>query len=301
MSGSHTFEGLNVALATPFLPDGKIDLPNFRKLVQHVVSGGVDVLIPLGSTGEAATIADSERDELIKAALEEASGKPVVVGCGSNNTVQAIAWVKRAKELGAQGALVVTPPYSKPTLTGLVAHFKAITDAVPGFPIILYNVPSRTGQNITPAMLNELWKNPQIVAVKESSGNVAQIAEIARTLPAGKTLLCGDDNLALPAIAVGASGLVSVLGNALPAETKALVEAARAGRRDDAIKIHQQLLPFIDALFVESNPIPLKAVLHSMGIGGDFVRLPLAPASAETRAKLEATLKAAQFKAPAHA
>src|SRR5262249_34126263 len=152
------------------------------------------------------------------------------------------------------------PFYNKPTIEGLEAHYKAVAQAAPGLPIILYNVPGRTGLNVTPAMLNRLWKNDAIVAVKESSGNVLQIAEICRTLPAGKVVLSGDDNLAVPSIAVGASGLVSVIGNALPAETKALVEAARSGRRQEAVDLHQRLLPFIDAIFTESNPIPLKAV-----------------------------------------
>jgi len=275
--------GLAVALATPFTPAGEVDLPAFRKLVRHVVAGGVDTLVPLGTTGEASTLLDAERDAIIAACLEESSGRRVIVGTGHNATRQAAAMTKRAQALGAAGALVVTPYYNKPNPDGLVAHYAAIAEAAPGFPLISYNVPGRTGQNVTPAVLMRLWQNPQVVAVKESSGSLAQIAEVARTLPPGKTLLSGDDNLALASMAVGASGLVSVLGNVLPGETAAMIAAARRGNTLEALRLHQQLLPLMDALFVESNPIPLKAALKLLGIGEDVVRLPLMPASAATR------------------
>jgi 4-hydroxy-tetrahydrodipicolinate synthase len=280
------FTGLSVALATPFTPDFAVDLPGFRRLVRSMVDGGVDNLVVLGSTGEAATTLEAERDALITACLEEAGSCPVIVGTGSNATAQAAAWTRRAQGLGAQGALVVTPYYNKPTPDGLVAHYQAVTDAAPGLPVIIYNVPGRTGLNLLPATLNRLWQNPQLVAVKESSGNLAQISEVARTLPQGKTLLSGDDGLALAAIAVGASGLVSVLGNVLPKETKKLVDLALAGRRQEAIALHQALLPLMDALFLESNPIPTKAALALKGICGDTLRLPLVSASAATRARL---------------
>ena len=282
--------GLSVALATPFTPAGEVDLPAFRKLVRHVVAGGVDVLVPLGSTGEAATILDSERDALIDACLEESGGRPVVVGTGHNATRHAAMWTRRAQGMGAAGALVVTPYYNKPTPSGLVAHFAAVAEAAPGFPIVAYNVPGRTGLNLAPATLARLWENPQVVAVKESSGNLAQIAEIARTLPKGKQLLSGDDNLALASIAVGADGLVSVLANLLPGETAAMVASAREGNLAEARRLHQQLLPLMDALFLESNPIPLKAGLKLLGLGEDLVRLPLVPADATTRKRLAEAL-----------
>jgi 4-hydroxy-tetrahydrodipicolinate synthase len=286
------FTGLSVALATPFTPDFAVDFPAFRRLVRHVVDGGVDNLVVLGSTGEAATILEAERDALITACLEEAGTVPVVAGTGSNATAQAAAWTRRAQALGVQGALVVTPYYNKPTPGGLVAHFQAVTQAAPGLPVIIYNVPGRTGLNLLPATLSLLWQNPQLVAVKESSGNLAQIAEIARTLPQGKVLLSGDDNLALASMAVGASGLVSVLANVLPAEAKRLVDLALAGRRAEAIAQHQALLPLMDALFLESNPIPTKAALALKGICSDTLRLPLVAASAATRARLAEILKA---------
>jgi len=282
--------GLAVALATPLTTSGELDLPAFRKLVRHVVGGGVDTLIPLGTTGEAPTLLDEERDAVITACLEESKGRPVVVGTGSNATRQAAAMTRRAQELGAAGALVVTPYYNKPNPDGLVAHYAAIAEAAPGLPLIAYNVPARTGLNVTPAVLLRLWENPQVVAVKESSGNLAQIAEVARTLPAGKTLLSGDDNLALAAIAVGATGLISVLGNVLPRETAMMIAAARRGNTLEALRLHQQLLPLMDALFLESNPIPLKAALKLIGIGEDTLRLPLVPASAATRTRVAEAL-----------
>jgi len=282
--------GLSVALATPFTPAGEVDISAFRRLVRHVVAGGVDVLVPLGSTGEAATILDSERDAIVEACLEECGGRPVVVGTGHNATRQAAVWTRRAQGLGAAGALVVTPYYNKPTPSGLVAHFAAVAEAAPGLPLVVYNVPGRTGLNLTPAALARLWENPQVVAVKESSGNLAQIGEIARTLPPGKQLLSGDDNLALASIAVGAAGLVSVLANLLPGETAAMVAAARGGAFAEALRLHQQLLPLMDALFLESNPIPLKAGLQLLGLGADLVRLPLVPADATTRKRLAEAL-----------
>ena len=282
--------GLLVALATPFTPDGQVDLPAFRRVVRRVVDGGGDGLVVLGSTGEAATLTEADRDLLIRACLDEAGPLPVIVGTGSNATAQAAAWTRRAQELGAHGALVVTPYYNKPTPGGLVAHYQAVADAAPELPLIVYNVPGRTGLNVTPATLARLWENPAVVAVKESSGNLAQIAEIARTLPMGKVLLSGDDNLALPSIAVGASGLVSVIGNLAPRQTKRLVTLALEGRRLEAAAQLHAMLPLMDALFLESNPIPLKAALQLAGVCGDTLRLPLEAANADTRARLAALM-----------
>ncbi len=293
MKDATRLNGLGIALATPFLPPGPgspgaggIDFPAWRKLVRHVVKGGVDFLVVLGSTGEAATVLPDERDELIRTAKEECGGIPVVVGTGHNSTVSAAEMAAGAARLGADGLLVVTPYYNKPQPAGLEAHYRFVAAAAPELPIILYNVPGRTGLNLLPKDLPRLWAIPQVVGLKESSGNLAQIGEIARTLPKDKVLLSGDDALALPAIAVGATGLISVAGNLLPAETKALVDAAVAGRRAEAIAIHQRLLPIMDALFLESNPVPLKAALAIAGICGADPRLPLFPASEATRARL---------------
>jgi len=278
--------GFHVALATPFNADSSVDFPAFRRLVRHVAGGGADGLVVLGSTGEAATILDDERDALVAITLEEAGSAKVIVGTGSNATRQTAEWTRRAQAQGAQGALVVTPYYNKPTTGGLVAHYEAVAQAAPGLPLIVYNVPGRTGLNVTPQALARIWENPQVVAVKESSGNLAQIAEIARTLPQGKTLLSGDDGLGLASIAVGASGLISVIGNILPRETGQLVRLALAGRREEALALHYAILPVMDALFLESNPIPLKAALEQLDICGSTLRLPLTSASQATRARL---------------
>ena len=294
MVDATNFGGLCVALVTPFTPRGEVDLPAFRRVVRHVVEGGADVLVPLGSTGEAATLEEAERDTLVLACLEEARGRPVLVGTGHNATARAAAWTRRAQQLGATGALVVTPFYNKPTPAGLVAHFRACADAAPGLPLVAYNVPGRTGQNVTPAVLARLWQNEAVVAVKESSGNLAQVGEIAAALPAGKRLLSGDDNLALATIALGGAGLVSVLGNVLPRETKALVDAALAGRMAEARAWHRRLLPLMGALFIESNPIPAKAALALLGICDDALRLPLTKADLATRQALTEALHQAQ-------
>ena len=287
---STDFSGLFVALATPFQDDGTLDLPAFRRLVRHVVDGGADGLVPLGSTGEAATLEAPERDALIEACLAEAGRCTVVAGCGSNSTAQAAAMAARARQLGAHGALVVTPYYNKPVTAGLLAHFRAVEQAAPGLPLIVYNVPGRTGLNLLPDALAQLWALPAVVAVKESSGNLAQIVEIAAALPPGKRLLAGDDNLALPTIAAGGCGLVSVLGNVLPRECKALVETARAGRLAEAQVLQRRLLPLMQALFVESNPIPLKAALQQLGLCADALRLPLTRATPATRERLRTAL-----------
>jgi len=296
MIATNNLQGLGVALATPFFPAsgpedaGAIDLAAFRRLVRHVVGGGTDFLVVLGSTGEAATVRADERGALIAAAREESGGRPVVVGAGHNSTSEAVVLAAQAAAAGADALLVVTPYYNKPQGAGLEAHFRAVAAAAPGLPIIVYNVPGRTGLNLLPKDLARLWTIPQVVAVKESSGNLAQIGEIARTLPAGKLIFSGDDALALPAIAVGAAGLISVAGNVLPAECKALVDAALAGRRDEACAWHYRLLPPMDALFLESNPSPLKAALAMMGLGSDALRLPLARASEATRTRIAEVL-----------
>jgi 4-hydroxy-tetrahydrodipicolinate synthase len=288
-----TFEGLAVALATPFDRRGEVDLPAFRRLVAHVVSGGVDTLVALGTSGEASTLDERERDLVVQACLAESRGRPVVVGTGTNATSTTVKYTLRAREMGAAGALVVTPYYNKPMDAGMFAHYAAIAKAAPGFPIIAYNVPGRTAVSISLAALDRIWGIPEVVALKESTGNLPRIADIARTLPPGKTLLAGDDNVALASIAVGAAGLVSVIANVLPRETKALVEAARRADLAEAQRIDQRLRPLMDALFVESNPIPLKAALSLAGICEPAVRLPLTPAEPATVEKLKAGLKTA--------
>lgn len=304
MSGAQ-FTGLGVALATPFttgtegaakLPGGSsrkrpaVDLAAYRALVQHVVTGGADFLVVLGSTGEAATVDEQERAALIESARGAAPGVPLVVGTGHNNTEYAVALARAAVASGADGLLVVTPYYNKPQPAGIVAHFRAIAEELPGVPIIAYNVPGRTGTNLTPETLRELWAIPEVVAVKESSGDVRQLAQICQEAPTGKTVLAGDDDLALPAVAVGATGLVSVCGNVAPAHAAALVQAAVSGDLAGARELNAELAPLMSALFAETNPVPLKAALACLGLATGMVRSPLAPAAPDTWARVQSAL-----------
>ncbi len=293
MMNAASFTGLGVALATPFSAQDAdtVDIEAFRALVRSVRLGGADFLVALGSTGEAATVRGEEREGIIRVALEESGGLPVVVGVGHNATARTVAMAREAAALGAHGLLVVTPYYNKPQAAGLEAHYRAVAAAAPGLPIIAYNVPGRTGLNMTPDILARLWAIPELIGLKESSGNLAQIGEIARCLPPGKLLLSGDDALALPAIALGANGLVSVAGNAAPAQLKALVGAALAGRRKEAQELHYRLLPLMDALFAESNPVPLKAGLEELGLCSSLPRLPLVGASEPTRQRVRRALQ----------
>ena len=283
---SADFTGLAVALATPFGADGRLDLAAYRRIVRHVARGGVDTLVALGSTGEASTLDDDERELLVQVCLEEAQGRQVLVGAGSNNTRRAAGWARRAQELGASGVLVVVPYYNKPTPRGIVMHFRAIAEAAPGLPIVAYNVQGRTGTNLTPETLGALWELDEVVAVKESSGNLGQISAICAELPRDKTVLAGDDHLALATLAVGGSGLVSVAANLVPLEVAALVTAAREGQLAVARALHARLAPLFDALFVESNPIPLKAGLTHLGLAEDHLRLPLTRPEPSTRARI---------------
>lgn len=304
MSGAQ-FTGLGVALATPFttgtegaakLPGGSsrkrpaVDLAAYRSLVQHVVAGGADFLVVLGSTGEAATVDEQERAALTETARGAAPGVPVVVGTGHNNTEYAVTLAREAIASGADGLLVVTPYYNKPQPAGIVAHFRAITEELPGVPVIAYNVPGRTGTNLTPETLRKLWAIPEVVAVKESCGDLRQIAQICQEAPTGKTVLAGDDDLALPAIAVGATGLVSVCGNVAPAHAAALVQAAVAGDLARARELNAELAPLVSALFAETNPVPLKAALACLGLATGMVRSPLAPAAPDTWARVQSAL-----------
>lgn len=283
-------QGLGVALATPFTPADTLDLPGLVRLVQHVARGGADFVVALGSTGEAAMLREAERDEVVTTVRAHCGRLPLVVGTGAPSTAQAIAWTRRAAELGAAAALVVVPPYTKPTQAGILAHFAAIARTVPSLPLIAYNVPSRTGQNLTPATVRELWTLRSVVAIKESSGDLQQIARIAADLPPGRTLLAGDDPLLLPTVAVGGRGIVSVAGNVVPGAMRGLLDSALGGNLPAARAAHAQLLPLFEALAAEPNPIPIKAALALAGIGDEAVRLPLLPATASTRERLRDAL-----------
>jgi len=285
--------GCGTALVTPFHKDGSIDDECFKSLVERQIKNGVKLLIPCGTTGESATMSEEEDQRVIKMTIEIAhkSGAKVIAGTGSNNTAATIEYTRKARELGADGALVVAPYYNKPTQEGLFAHFSEVAKSVKKFPIMLYNVPGRTVSNIsaeTTLKLAAEYEN--IVAIKEASGNLAQIMQIIKDRPKNFRVFSGDDATALPLISIGADGLVSVISNELPKETSQMVEKALSGAWTSARKIHYKLLPLMEANFIESSPAPCKFVMKEMDLLEENLRLPLVPVTEPTRKKLKEIL-----------
>ncbi len=289
MSGP-ALRGVFTALVTPFTPTGEIDREAFRSLVERQLAAGVHGLVPCGTTGETPSMTLEEWEWIVRTTVELAGGRvPVVPGTGSNNTRQTIERTRRAKELGADAALVVTPYYNKPNPAGLAAHFRAVLDEG-GLPVVFYNVPGRTGRNALPAEILALAEHPRLAAVKEASGNLGQAMTIVRERREGLAVLSGEDELTCAMVLMGADGVISVLSNVDPEGTVRMVEAALAGDVARAREEHYRLLPLTRALFAETNPVPAKAALALLGLSGDAVRPPLAPASEATREKLRAAL-----------
>lgn len=287
--------GCGTALVTPFRKDGSVDDECFVNLVERQIKNGVSILIPCGTTGEAATMSDEEKLHVIKMCIETAHRlkAKVIAGTGSNNTAATIEMTRRVRELGADGALVVAPYYNKPTQEGMFAHFSEVAKSVKKFPIMLYNVPSRTSSNISAeTTLRLAGEFENIVATKEASGNFSQIMEIIAHRPKNFAVFSGDDATTLPLIAVGANGLVSVVSNELPKETSAMVEKALDGAWTAARKIHYKILPLMEANFAEASPAPCKFVMKEMNLLEENLRLPLVPVTDATRDKLRAILKA---------
>jgi len=287
-------KGCATALVTPFHKDGSIDDDVFRSLCERQIKNGVKLLVPCGTTGEAATMNEAERLHVIKMAVKAAErfGGKVIAGTGSNNTAATIDFTRKARETGADAALIVGPYYNKPTQEGYYAHFAEIARSVKGFPIVLYNVPSRTASNIsaetTLRLANDL---DNIVATKEASGNFSQIMEILAKRPKNFKVFSGDDMTALPLISLGADGLVSVCSNEIPKQTSKMIEYALDGSFHFARKIHYKILPLMEANFIESSPAPCKFVMKEMGLLEENLRLPLVSVSAETNMKLRMTMK----------
>lgn len=269
--------GCGTALVTPFRADGAVDEAALRALVDWQVAEGVHFLVPCGSTGEAATLTVEEHARVVAIVAEQVAGRvPVVAGAGSNDTQKAIALSRAMRAAGATHLLHASPMYNKPQQRGIVAHFRAIAQAV-DLPIVVYNVPGRTASNIEARTTLELATIPGIVAIKEASGNVGQIGEILRERPASFTVLSGDDALTLPVMALGGEGVISVVSNVLPRRMTALVDACAAGDYGSARALHRALLPFMHAAFVEANPAPVKAALAMLGRLENVLRLPLVP------------------------
>jgi len=288
-----TLSGCGTALVTPFKRDGKVDEDALRRFVEWQVAEGIHFVVPCGSTGEAATMTPAEHRRVVEITVEAVAGRvPVVAGAGSNDTSRAIALSKEMKAAGATHLLHVSPMYNKPPQRGIVAHFRAIVDAV-DLPIVVYNVPGRTGSNIEARTTLELAKCTSIVAVKEASGNINQIADIIRDRPAGFSVLSGDDSLTLPVMALGGEGVISVTSNATPRLMAQLCDSAAANDIVTARNLHRKLQPWMAAAFVEPNPIPVKAALSMMGRMENVVRLPLVPLSEANTSVVHAALVSA--------
>jgi 4-hydroxy-tetrahydrodipicolinate synthase len=284
------FEGVLTALVTPFR-DGGVDERALQELVELQIAAGVDGLVPCGSTGEAATLSHAEHRRVVEVVVAAARGRvPVLAGTGSNSTSEAIELTRYAKEAGADGALLISPYYNKPTQEGIVAHYAEVARQT-SFPLFVYNIPGRTMSNILPATIGRLAEIDQIVGVKESCGNLDQMAHVIAAVPESFSVLSGDDALTLPLLALGGKGVISTTSNLAPAEMVELVRAFRAGDVARARALHYRLLPLFDALFCETNPIPMKAALALRGLILEELRLPLTRLSSPNRERLQVAMK----------
>ena len=282
--------GCGTALVTPFTREGAVDEAGVRRLARRQIDAGIHFLVPCGTTGESPTLTEDERVRVVQLVVEEAAGKvPVLAGAGGYDTKEVIHAAKRMKQAGAGGILSVTPYYNKPTPEGLFQHYSAIAGEV-GLPIIVYNVPGRTGCNVDVATLVRLSGVPGIVGVKEASGNITQMVEVCGAVPKDFLVLSGDDALTLPLMAVGGRGLISVAGNEVPGEMSRMVEQAERNDFAAARQIHDQLLPLMMVNFIESNPIPVKSAMAALGLLEEVYRLPMVPPREASRAKIRQVL-----------
>jgi 4-hydroxy-tetrahydrodipicolinate synthase len=283
-------QGCGTALVTPFTESGEVDFAALRALVEWQIADGIDFLVPCGSTGEAQTLDDGERERVVASVVEVAAGRvPVMAGATSNDTARAVAETRRMCRLGVDYILSATPYYNKPTQEGLYRHFAAVADASEK-PVVLYNVPGRTSVNLKPSVALRLAEHPNVAGIKEASGDLKQVMEILGGRPSDFAVLSGDDWLTLPLITAGGDGLISVTSNEVPGAMTAFVHLALSGDLDSARRCHYRLLPLMDANFLETNPAPVKAALALMGRIRDVLRLPLVPVTQATRAALREAL-----------
>jgi 4-hydroxy-tetrahydrodipicolinate synthase len=292
--------GALTALVTPFRSDGSVDEAALQRIVRWQLEQGIDGLVPCGTTGEGATLTDEERRRVIEVVVRTVEGRvPVVAGCGSNDTRRTVRAAAEAAEAGADALLVVTPYYNKPNHSGMLAHYRSVTEAA-GAPVVVYNVPGRTGQNLGAGLTLELAALPGVIGVKEASGDLDQIASILQGRPAGFAVLSGDDALALPSVVLGADGVISVVSNEAPAEMAALVGAALSGDLGRARELHFRLLELMRANFHESNPVPVKTAMAMLGLCEEDLRLPLGPATEATRVRLGRAMEQADIRGVSH-
>src|SRR5919198_4523263 len=285
------FTGVGTALVTPFTKTGALDEAAVRRLGRRQIDAGIHFLCPCGTTGESPTLTDAEKLRIVEILVAEAGGRvPILAGAGGYNTKEVIELAREMEKRGASGLLSVTPYYNKPTQEGLYQHYKAIADSTP-LPIVVYNVPGRTGVNVEVATLARLAEIPNIVGVKEASGNVTQMCEVCRAVPSDFIVLSGDDALTLPLMAVGGRGIISVASNEIPSEMAQMVEAAERNDFAAARRIHARILPLMQINFVEANPIPVKAAMAAMGLLEETYRLPMVPPQPASREKIQRVLQ----------
>jgi 4-hydroxy-tetrahydrodipicolinate synthase len=290
MSDISTLRGCGTALVTPFKEDLSIDEDALRSFVDFQISEGINFLVPCGTTGESPTLSDAEHRRVVELVVQQTRGRvPVIAGAGGNNTAHVIKLARECERLGVDGLLSVTPYYNKPTQEGLYQHFKAIAEST-SLPIILYNVPPRTYVNILPETIVRLAEIPNIIGVKEASGDISQIAEIINRVSPQFKVLSGDDSMTLPLIAVGGVGLISVASNEAPAQLTALTRACLDNNPEEARRLNRQLWPLMKANFIETSPGPVKAAVAMMGKIKEVYRLPMVPVKPETKEKLRAVL-----------
>ncbi|MDR1971368.1 MAG: 4-hydroxy-tetrahydrodipicolinate synthase [Treponema sp.] len=289
--------GAFTALITPMKDNFAVDYAGWERLLDYQIQEGIDGILPLGTTGETPTLEEDEEEELIRIAIRKAKGRiPVIVGTGSNDTKHMLVYTKRARDLGADAALVVTPYYNKPNDSGLIRHFEAAGEL--GIPIIIYNIAGRTARNIPTALMEKLARLPNIIGVKEASGDINQIGEVIadikrEALREGRNflVLSGDDGLTLPLMSLGGDGVISVISNLAPARVKALSDACLRGDFEEARNIHYELLPLVKAAFIETNPVPIKAAMGWAGLPGGPTRLPLGALEPKNEAPLRKALE----------
>ncbi len=285
-------EGAMTAMVTPFTESGELDVEGLKGNVEFQIANGISGLVPLGTTGESPTVSDEERETVIKAVVAAAAGRvPVIVGTGTNSTEHSIGLSQQAEELGADAVLVVSPYYNKPTQEGLYRHFKAIAEAI-SIPVVVYNIQGRTGVNIETATLARMAQScSNIIAVKEASGNLAQMMDVLEQLPKTFSVVSGDDNMTMPLMALGGRGIISVVGNLIPRKVSDMCAAGLRGDFATARKLHFELLPLFKAAFFETNPIPIKTAMNLAGLPAGPVRMPLCEMQPANLEKLKAVLQ----------
>lgn len=284
-------KGCFVASVTPFDNNGQVNEESLRKHLDFLINQGVAGIVPCGTTGESATLSWEEHNHVVDITIEECKGKvTVIAGAGSNNTAESVTAAQHAHDMGADAILCITPYYNKPTQEGLYRHYQTIASKVP-IPIVVYNVPGRTGINLKPETLERLCEFPSIVAVKEASGDVHQVSEIHRRCGSRLAILSGDDALTLPLLSVGATGVISVVANILPQKMVSMINNFLNNQFPDALAIHEELVPLCDAMFIETNPIPVKTALNCIGKNAGTLRLPLVPMTESNKNDLVAVLK----------